>query len=451
MTLKPKQIHYFCMSLCLALMAFANSSLALDIKKAVQNYEKTPPPVQAGEQITVSISYKSVRSNDSKPVIGFVHGIAGASSASDDFPQATKDKIVALKPALWKVSDPTHYQIAKQYSPRIIVPPADTLYGYDPMPEPWKDWAKYERHFSSLVMQSLQHNAPVDYWNIWNEPQFGKYENPALVAEGFKRGYQAIKSADPTAKVIGPSTIGFSDKIMASFLDYADKNSLKFDAYNWHEFGRPEALPEHVKTMRALLAKHPSLGQPPFIIDEFATPEQHLQPGFAVAWFYYLEEADIKLSARACWDVEDSQKWSDCWNGLDGLFLKDNLTPQPLYWVFKTYSELNGSRIVTSSSDAKDTVALASKSDSTFSTIIGRFNNEKTPTSVRRVTVNLSELPATKMHVVVYRIPNPDKTPKALPQPLKIYEGDVVIRAGSANLLIEQFKDGDAYILNASF
>lgn len=402
----------------------------------------------AGAEVSINVDY-SKDGGSRKPVVGFVHGIGGASSSQRDFPPATKDKIAALQPSLWKVSDPEHYSIAKQYNPQIIIPPADTLYDYNPTPEPWEDWGAYENHFYNMVAAFKQRNQPVDYWNVWNEPQMLKYKEPGLVAEAFKRGYQSIKSADPAAKVIAPSTIGFSDKVMAPFLEYAAKNNLIFDAYNWHEFGRPELLPEHVRTMRALLARHPSLGNPPFIIDEFATPEQHLQPGFAVAWFYYLEAAGIELSARACWDVVDKRKWSDCWDGLDGLFLKDNDTPQPLYWVFDAYSKLTGPRLATSSSDGKDAVALAAKSGNGLSIIAGRFHDEKNVTGTKTVNIILANLPKSSgaIHVTVYKIPNPRLTPHAMPKLAKVYEGDAPLSSSSVSLPLKKFGDGEAYLL----
>ena len=97
------------------------------------------------------------------------------------------------------------------------------------------------------------------------------------------------------------------------------------------------------------------------IIDEYAPAAQHHLPGFAVGWFYYLEKSGVLSVSRACWNVMDSVNgiWDDCWDGLDGLFMKDNLTPQALYWVFNRYAQMLGRKLTSTSSASNDVVALA--------------------------------------------------------------------------------------------
>jgi hypothetical protein len=414
-------------------------------------------------------------SNESSatPLIGFVHGISPSSGADYDFPSATQTKIVALAPTFWKVSDWRHYAKAKRFNALVMFASADAYFNYQPIYYPWNnpptragtldDWVAFNANAVSILQSSLMSPArPVDYWGIVNEPQFSQYSpsDQARLLETFGHGYHNFKDQDSHQKVVGPGTIGYNTTIFTAFLNDAVEKSLKYDAITWHELGtRPEDVVTHVNNLQSLLAARSSLGNPPIIIDEYASAEDHHLPGFAVAWFYYLEKAGVSHASRACWDVQDSVNgtWSDCWDGLDGLFMKDNLTPQALYWVFERYAHMRGNRLTTTSTAPTDVIALAS-AESTASEqkiLVGRFSSKITaaPAPAKNIKLEIDNLAFTsgKATVQICKIPynGPDQgnlpTMTPLTEMIIVATYQATVEQGSMVVSLPGFKDRDAY------
>ncbi|MBC7941201.1 MAG: hypothetical protein H7Z19_15845 [Chitinophagaceae bacterium] len=187
-----------------------------------------------------------------------------------------------------------------------------------------------------------------------------------------------------------------------------------------------------------------------------------------MAWFHYLEKAGVRHAVRACWNVTDPANglWSNCWNGLNGLFMKDNRTPQALYWVFERYAQMLGRTLATTSTTPGDVVALARNTSSdaaaagTTKVLIGRFVSDTTQASAaaKSIAVHLQGLPAatTRARIEIQRIPylRPDvqSGPDTTAQPLQNVE--VVDRytakvvGGKVSAYLPAFKDRDAYYLS---
>lgn len=425
----------------------------------------------ADETITVDAASNG---GSPSPLIGFVHGIAAPSGPDEDFPAATQEKIAALAPGFWKVSDARHYKKARSFNADVMYASSDEFFDYAPLYYPWNeggtaagtfdDWVSFDANEHAVLQVSLSQGQPVSYWGILNEPQIIKYspKDQARIVQTFGHGYHDFKDGHPEQRVTAPTTIGYSSTVMAALLDYAQSNGLVFDAYDWHELGtRPEDVVAHVADLRSLLQSRPSLGNPPVIIDEYASPEEHLLPGFAVAWFYYLEEAGVLRASRACWDVTDSQsgQWSDCWNGLDGLFMKDNITPQALYWVFERYSSMKDVRLTTATTAPGDVVALA-RSGGTggeLRILAGRFvaNLTAPAAAPKNVEIRVEHLspPSGCVSVRIERIPydGPDQaaTPVAQPlmQPETVREYSAALQDGALIVDLTGFEDRDAYLV----
>ncbi len=422
-------------------------------------------------------------SNDgpATPLIGFVHGIAAPSGADYDFPPETAARIAALKPTLWKVSDPRHYLKAKPFGAQIMYASSDQYFRYQEIYYPWNDtgtksgrfddWANFDANAISVLQRSLTWAQPVDYWGILNEPQFVHYAaaDRKRLMQTYKHGYHDFKDGHPEQKVVAPTTIGYSHAVMKPFLDHAAASDLRFDAIDWHELGsRPEDVVDHANDLRALLAARPGLGSPPIIIDEYASAEQHHLPGFAVAWFYYLEQARVFRAARACWNMQDKANgiWSDCWDGLDGLFMKDNSTPQALYWVFERYAQMRGRKLNSTSSEPSDVVALArgasigSQGTGEIMMLVGRFvsDSKHAGAAARDVVIHIEKLPLSSgnVHILVQHIPylgpdvltgsDPIAVPLARPEPAA--SRTVAVVRGQATIVLPAFQDRDAYYIN---
>ena len=232
--------------------------------------------------------------------------------------------------------------------------------------EPWADWGAYADWVTSRVQAVQGSGIPVEYWEIQNEPGGPDYY-PAGVTptvdqllEQHKVAYQAIKAADPAAKVVAPSLNQYSDQPgvaagaldLRTFLDYAVFQNLKFDAISFHDIEyshrpdeyaadswgmQPDQLNRSVARLRALLAERPSLGTPAILVNEIGDPTTIGLPGWDVGRLTAVEQANVDQANRTCWGT-----CGDGW--LDGLLANDGQTPYPGYWVYAFYAAMNGER-----------------------------------------------------------------------------------------------------------
>jgi hypothetical protein len=262
-------------------------------------------------------------------------------------------------------------------------------------PTPWSDWTAYSNWVKTTATQLVASGKEIDYWEIYNEPGGNNNyynaagyasETPDLLLHQFLVAYDAIKSVDPSAQIIGPelpywldypnqySTLDHSFD-MVTFLNFAVANHIQLGALSWHEivdnFGPapeensllPATLDDHVADARALLAARPSLGHPKIFIDEYGMPEVQKIPGWDVAYLAALTNAGVDSGVRACW-------YNDCTEPtLDGLIYQNGNSPLPEYYERLFYEQMSGSMVTTNSSS--DTVTALGSFNSTTQTLTG--------------------------------------------------------------------------------
>ncbi len=273
---------------------------------------------------------------------------------------------------------------------------AEWLNAYNNAPPlPWTNWSVYSSFITTTVKNMEASGHQVDYWEVYNEPggdnadlgpnSFGS-ETPQLLLQEFQVAYRAIKAADPAAKVVGPDLpfwtdypgqwgSGYHGFDMATFLSFAAANNIQLAALTWHEISdnagpnpendtlSPANIISDVNEARALLAQHPSLGQPQIIIDEYGAPEVQKIPGWDVEYLAALTNAGVTLASRSCWD-------GDCFlPDLDGLLLPDGTTPLPDFFDRLVYASMSGNMVATNSSS--DTVAALGSYNSKNNTVVG--------------------------------------------------------------------------------
>jgi hypothetical protein len=193
-----------------------------------------------------------------------------------------------------------------------------------------------------------------------------------------------------------------------------------------------------------------TLGSPEIHINEYASSEDHLIPGWSVGWLYYMEKAGVDASNRACWDVvQGKTTWSDCWAGLNGVFLKDNKTTQPVYWVHRAYADMSGSRLLNMTTSQKRSVALAARDDlsQTIRMLIGRYyeKGKKGPTADLEVTLEAYPFTnAAAVQAAVFRIPN-GNGPASLSSPVAVSSNILPVNNGRIEFVLRDFRDGDAF------
>lgn len=156
--------------------------------------------------------------------------------------------------------------------------------------------------------------------------------------------YQAIRSVDPRAQIIGPSSEHFSDAPgeygnpdldLVTFLRFSAARHLALAAVSWHEIDdtpspasnsvAPGIIEDHVAEARRIIASLPALGSPKIFLNEYGVPELEPIPGWDVAYLQALTDSRVNGAVRSCWS-------GDCANPtLDGFLGLDATTPQSPY------------------------------------------------------------------------------------------------------------------------
>ncbi|MGH9051166.1 MAG: hypothetical protein ACRDY4_15665 [Acidimicrobiia bacterium] len=324
---------------------------------------------------------------------GFLHAIG---------PGTKPARIDALQPEHWRVSGTWNDGWGPEYAAAHGAELTYVLSGDwhdetttgEGAAEPWADWNRYTTFITRTVSAVRAQGIAVEYWDIQNEPGGADYYPPGVTPTidqlllQFKVAYQALKAADPGARVVAPSLIGYSDQPgeasteldLRTFLDYAVANGLAFDAISFHDnrylhrpdgyapdgWGMaPDEVVRSVERLRALLAQRPSLGSPAILVNEYSDPTTQGLPGWSAGRIAALETANVDEANRTCWGT--------CGDGsLDGLLTGDGETTYPAYWVYAYYAQMSGNRVPVTTSNTSVTAFATSAPDGTVRVLLGR-------------------------------------------------------------------------------
>jgi hypothetical protein len=345
-------------------------------------------------------------------------------------------------------------------------------------PAPWSNWPAYSRWVSSTVKLVLASGRRVNYWDIQNEPGGGAgylsltdylTSTPTDYLQQFLVAYHAIKAADPSARVIGPSLVNWADKPgeynshefdMVTFLRFAAAHHMRLAAISWHEVsdmaGPSEntALPanviDHVAEARRLVGSLRALGSPKIFVNEYGTSNNDTVPGWDVAYLAALTSSRVDSAGRACWR-------NDCGTPtLDGLLASDGSTRLQDYYVRQQYAAMTGTMVPTVASD--DSLAgLASydPSSRTLEALVGRGSSADAGgipwglLSPKPVTVEIavpwtSGIVTVVLTQIVASVVIPKPPVQGPPMTLSVTNGVVTVTLPSVN-------DGDAYALTMTW
>ncbi len=390
-------------------------------------------------------------------VQGFLHGF---DDVSYDEKRVNMVMMNELRPKFWRIgmTDKAglNHILAKKVNPnqKITLVVSDQLAvikgSYQAL-KPWENWNAYQQLVRDLVSLYKQHNLNIDYWDVWSEPDTTAMWSGscAQAMETFKRTFEAIRSVDSSAKIVGPSVSDINskgacgDSFFGHFLNYVAEQNLKFDAISWHEFNHPEQLPAQAEVIRQFFAKHPSLGMPEMHVNEYSGPLDAPIAGWAVGWLYYLEAANLNWATRACWG-------QGCQAGLDWLFTKNTATT-PLYWVHQSYANLPSMRL-RSVTDTPSVVAMAGKNDAKqeLSVLVGRFSGKQVFGAAENVTLVIENFPyhLNSVSYTVKRIPRTLQPTQELVAPIPVSNENLPVTNSTVTLSLPAFQDGDAYLLS---
>lgn len=297
-------------------------------------------------------------------------------------------------------------------------------------------------------------NITPEYFDIFNEPDLlwlinkPDAERRAVLFEALKRECGVIRSHIPNAKIVVPSTSAYNSDFFFSLLQYLRDNNLLVDAVSWHEFKDPQDIMMHVEDFRKMLASFPSLGMVEVHINEYSQSEEHLIPGWAVGWLYYLEKSEVEWASRSCWNRIGGD--SECGDGLDGLLTKD-LKPQPLYWVYRRYADFDGLNRLNVSVPLKNIAALAGKnnSGSEIRILVGGYYAKFGQPKSAPIDVMIAVQNYPRLGPVIVEIENiPDNNNGgALLDPVRISAERMHPQNGTIFIPIAGYHDGDAYYI----
>jgi hypothetical protein len=320
-------------------------------------------------------------------------------------------------------------------------------------------WSSY---FDETLIKFIDQNKYSDFLEPVNEPNWGwEGLSQEQIFELIKIGHDKIRYYLPNANVVAPSTGIYDEKYISDFLDYSVDNNIKFEAFAWHELEDmrmpvskevyPEGVPTHVETVRSLLKEKLScdFNCPEIHINEYGYATNHLIPGFVVGWIYYLNKAKVEQANRACWDVKTGalpgQKYLTCFDGFDGLFTKDDLDTQSIYYLYKLHAATKGDLLKSESTNIR-TVSLSvlNEDKSKITLIVGRYAQD----TVADVNVLIKKIPfnGSNAKLKIEKIQNTNNKTTVSLGPSLIKEENILIE-DDLQVLLSDFESGDAFIV----
>ncbi|MBV8295810.1 MAG: fibronectin type III domain-containing protein, partial [Acidimicrobiia bacterium] len=410
---------------------------------------------------------------------GFLHGIDGYTNRAD---------IAALEPTTWRGSPGQHWHdLVSGYGVQTTEVLSDdwddATYDKDKggAAAPWDDWNAYRSYVTNFVQRAESQGWAPTYWEILNEPDAGLPYYPGANAsidntlQTYLNGYQAIKAADPQAKVIGPSTLFTVERLpnhpelldLTTFLDFANAHGMRLDAISWHETGPghlpafdqlPDSIANHVDRIRDELFRWPNIGKPQIFVNEYGTGQAIGVPGWRVAYLAALENAGTDGGNASCWALDNNDP-AGCANPtLGGLLDKDESTPRASYWVHRAYADMRGTRLDSSTSlPFFSAFAVAQGGSGPWEVMLGRHQSCTSPAN-SLCSQPASAVPAPVPVVVAIRVGGPDRTltlslqriPDAtgpMPDAPPTSSQPVVVKNGVVRFTTPPFADGEAYVL----
>jgi hypothetical protein len=356
--------------------------------------------------------------------------------------------------------------------------------------KPYGDLSTYYNYIYSDVKARIAAGQAPSYFDVWNEPAHTGTVNQWLWVYGV--AYHAIKAADPSAQVVGPSlahplftsagrsnTPGY-DMSLADFLKYEISTGFRFAAVTYHEDGTtvdpapnsspgpwlpaepvpggyrdywsPAAIGNHVRAAKALIASYPALRHTQVFVNEYGPVYANNEPGWMVGDFASLESAGVDQAMLTCPTA------AGCNSLLDGLIGTDG-SPQMPYWVMMDYSQQTGARLQTSASGSNwYTLATHVAAANTIEALIGRadgcFNGAQCPqghpsthsaaSASLAVAVPWS---ASHVEVSVQRLSNSARNPigsNDVATAPALTTAVVRVTGGVAHVVVPKVADGDA-------
>jgi hypothetical protein len=311
------------------------------------------------------------------------------------------------------------------------------------------DFAPWLAHVDHVIDQVLQRRLSV-LWDIYNEPDLAAIpigENEHL-KEGWRLAYQRIKQRIPDAVIVGPSVSRY--RLLKPFLEWSQTKEVFPDVVAYHEYGDPSGVLAYVSDLRAYLKAQGR--ERPISVNEILGQESWTKAGYTAGVIAAYEGADILSAMRACWpDPQDTSRdgvENTCDNPtLDGLLYVDRQARRPAWHIYKTYADMLGVRLRTTT-DLPGLHALAAldKTSGTLRLLLGKYEDYSTE-QTRVILKNLGRASfiwqGGAVHLCAEQIPDVGSGP--LEVPVLTLDHELPVMDEEISFTLPQFFHSDAY------
>ena len=264
-----------------------------------------------------------------------------------------------------------------------------------------EDYAQWDELVFRLVRHCQEKNFGVEYWEIGNEVDIGEdggcpYRfDPSAYLNYYRHTAEAIRRADPKARVGGPALAYFRDPIGDSLIAFCGRGDAPLDFFSWHGYSNnPEFFRQSIDSIKAKLARYPSLKNTETMITEWNMDlgNPRLKPGFQPAFILETTRIfrDAGLDRSAYYHIRDffvdpnefrpffSEKgtefMSHWWNVMpqySGIYDNQGRV-RPSYFVFHWLSLMDGEQLNVTGEN-KDVKALAVRHDQRMNILVWNF------------------------------------------------------------------------------
>lgn len=275
---------------------------------------------------------------------GILHDDLGVYREADGRPQYDFARIDAVYDRLLELG--LRPVVELSFMPRdLAADPEATVFAYDAIVSPPKDWDRWEELVTRLVEHLLDRygREEVLEWpfEVWNEPNLGVFWSGSFeeYVRLFATSARAVKAVDPGLRVGGPATAATG--WIGAFLDRVAADDLPLDFVSSHTYGnwpldlRP-ALRERQRADAAVWWTEWGVmtrGQPEVADSAYSAP-------FVL---HGMKRAQEQLDRLAYWTVSDHfeelGRPTALLHGGFGLFTVGNL-PKPRYSALRFAQEL---------------------------------------------------------------------------------------------------------------
>jgi hypothetical protein len=239
-----------------------------------------------------------------------------------------------------------------------------------------RDPAQWAAFIQGVVRRyNVEQKRGIVYWELSCEPdeRGGPPEEWLRFYETFAR---AVLSADPSAKVGGPSARSGMAWVR-NLADYCARRKVPLNFLSWQAYGHsPEDLARQVREMRAELRRNPPLADVELIVNEWNASEQPSPRNDDLSGAVYAASvveqlagvAPVKALFYEVKETPDFRRPAEIFTGRWGL-LTHNDQPKPVYNAFRLLGHLEGLRLPAATDDA-EVHALASRGKDHVSILI---------------------------------------------------------------------------------